>query len=387
MHCLVIYQFEKKIDDILIRFGVLKTTPIVVAFSGGADSLSTLIALKHLGYNVKRAIYVNHALRPTSELEQEICLNKENAKKLGVELVIKNLNKGDIEEKAKNDSIGIEAAARELRLSILEDETKRNGEKFIVTGHNQNDRDEWDIISFFRGSLKNTTIPYYRPPYIRPLLNTPHKDAVKYCKNNDFNYSEDSTNVSEDNLRSKIRLTLSKHIENVFPSFSNALKIKRELEEFDDEKPLEVEETKYYSLDCRAIKTSDMKNTSARCKVNAVLNALSSWNRRSYGGRFALSDVKEILTLTKTQNAKTLLISDIYVFKTSKFLDEEKLIFISKKTIDDALNNRDKNTTYAEENIKIKTPEGTKTPLKILKDKKVPRVIRPLIKLSEIKDI
>ena len=383
----MIYQFEKKIESVLTRYGVERTTPLIVSFSGGADSLSTLIALKQLNYNVSRAIYVNHALRSDEELQHEIKLNKENAGKLNVLLEIKTIANGEIEAKAKHDNIGIEAAARTLRLSILENEAKNGGEKYIITGHNRDDRDEWDIISFFRGSLKNTTIPYYRPPFIRPLLNTTHKDAVKYCMLYGFEHSEDSTNKSEDNLRSKIRINLIQSIENVFPSFSNALNIKREIEEFDDEKEIETEKTKYFGLECIAIRTDAMKNTSARNKVNAVLCAFSSFKKNSYGGRFALSDVREVLTLVKDNNSKTLLISDIYVFKTHCFLSEEKLIFISKSTIDTALANRDKNEIYAEQNIKIKTPCGTKNALKILKDKKVPRIIRGLIKIDDIKNI
>ena len=383
----MIYQFEKKIQVILNKYEIDKTTPLLCAFSGGADSLSTLIALKKLGYNVKRAIYVNHALRSKEELDREIILNRENAKKLNVAFEIKNTKSGEILSKAKQDNIGIEAAGRELRLSILEQEMNSGGESFIVTGHNRNDRDEWDIISFFRGSLKNTTIPYCRKPFIRPLLNTTHKDAEKYCKLCGFEYSEDSTNKSEDNLRSKIRINLIKSIENVFPSFTNALNIKRELEEFDDEKQIATQKSEYFGLECIAINIADMKNTSARNKVNAVLNAFSSFDKSSYGGRFALSDVREVLALIGENNSKTLLISGIYVFKTRCFLSEEKLIFISKSTVDNAFARRDKNEVYAEENIKIKTPCGTKSALKILKDKKVPRIIRGLIKISDIKNI
>ena len=119
----MIYQFEKKIQAILNKYEIDKTTPLLCAFSGGADSLSTLIALKKLGYNVKRAIYVNHALRSKEELDREIILNRENAKKLNVAFEIKNTKSGEILSKAKDDNIVCEVGefGAHMNVEILND--------------------------------------------------------------------------------------------------------------------------------------------------------------------------------------------------------------------------------------------------------------------------
>ncbi len=68
---------------------------IIVAFSGGADSLAllSLLATIHPKKKIK-AVYVNHLLRSEDELENEIAINRDNCKSIGVDFCLVEVGKG-----------------------------------------------------------------------------------------------------------------------------------------------------------------------------------------------------------------------------------------------------------------------------------------------------
>jgi tRNA(Ile)-lysidine synthase len=94
---------------------------VIVAFSGGVDSLALLILLKEV---IKKenlvAVYVNHRLRSEQELLKEELLNKKNCSFLEIPLRIVYLEKGEVEKISKQRGNGIEEAARYLRYKHLE---------------------------------------------------------------------------------------------------------------------------------------------------------------------------------------------------------------------------------------------------------------------------
>ena len=379
------YRFEKTVSDFLKRYDVSKEDSLIIAFSGGADSLSLMIALRRLNYTNVKGVYVNHNLRSKDEIKSEIALNKANAEKLGFDLFIKEIPEGVIKNGARGNEIGIEGEARNIRLSLLEAEAQMRNAKYILTGHNRDDRNEWEIISFFRGAVGFSTIPEYRHPYLRPLITLSHKDAITYCKSNKFKYSEDITNYEDEHLRCKVRNILIPEIEKVFPSFSKAFENRRSIYKTQDASEINIVSSTYYGIKCVEISVDDLNSSSIPERTNVIHNALSHFNKGTNGGRISLRDVKAILDIAGLSDSKTLLISGVYVFKTSYLLDKVMLIFMKQVDVNDAILNRDRAKKYAEEGVKIKVNGATKSALKHLKDKKVPRVIRPLIPLDEIK--
>ena len=383
----MIYRFEKKIKDYILRHHIKNNDSILVAFSGGPDSLALTIALKRLKFNNLKCVYVNHNLRSAFELDKEIELNKLNTNKLGVELLVRDIDKGKILKGARDNQIGIEAEARNLRLKILEEEQRKYNAKYIATAHNSNDRDEWEIISFFRGGIGFSTIPEYRFPYIRPMINATHNEAIEYCKYYRYTPSIDSTNEENDHLRCKVRNILVPVIESIFPSFNKALENKREIYSTNKEKDVSFIKIEYMEIDALCIDVLDFLNTSIPSRTTTILNVLSSIGKETNGGRFSLKDVNEILYVTNISESKTLLISGVYIFKTSYLFDSEKLVFMKKSDVDAAITRRDTSKSYVSEGIKIQTVCGTKSALKILKDKKVPRVLRQLVLVEDINKI
>lgn len=378
------FQFEKTIKDFFKEQNVKNSDNFIVAFSGGSDSLSLLIALKKIGCKNVLPVYVNHNLRGDDELKSEINLNRENAKSLGYDLKIVTIDKNIIESGARKNSIGIEAEARRLRLEILEKEAKLYNNAYILTGHNKNDSLEWEIISYFRGRPSYGFIPERRDMYLRPLLKITHDETKEYCLENGFKFALDSTNDENEHLRNKVRNILIPKIEEIFPSFSKTFETRRSLFSFDDEKEIDVNKCTYLGIPCIETRVKDFENHSISKKCDAVLTAFSYFNKTTNGGRVSFSSVYDVLSLLYANTSKSLLLYDIYVCKTSYLLDEEHLIFIAKKDVDKKLKERDKNKIYVKEGIKIKINGCTKTSLKVLKDKKVPSFLRPLFLVDEL---
>lgn len=186
------------------RFSLLENgvTTVTVALSGGADSMALLYVLlslkEELGITVKAA-HLNHMIRGEEALRDEEFV-KEQCKKLGVELFCE---RADVPAFAKKRGISTELAARELRYEFLE----RINEGVIATAHTASDNLETVLFNLARGSALDGLcgIPPKRGVFIRPIILCTRADIEEYCKENGIPFVTDSTNLSDEYTRNKIR--------------------------------------------------------------------------------------------------------------------------------------------------------------------------------------
>lgn len=186
---------------------------ICVALSGGADSVCLLHQLWQLtkSNNFKlSAVHINHHLRgEESNRDADFCQKLCADLKIPLEVyevdVINQMEKGE----------SVELAARRLRYEIFE---KCNAD-YIATAHNADDSLETFIINFSRGSgLRGLCgIPSSRGRYIRPLLNFTKQEILDYCNQNYLDYVTDSSNLSDDYTRNKIRHHILPELEKINP--------------------------------------------------------------------------------------------------------------------------------------------------------------------------
>ena len=180
---------------------------LLLAFSGGEDSLFLMSLLSLIAPERSAALYVNHGIRSGAELEREEAINAHNASLLGIPLVIKRIPEGDIKRLAKEGNIGIEAAARELRYGILRSYARDNGFDRILTAHHMDDQAETVIMRLL------SSAPFYALGGIRrddgmiyrPLLDIPKGTIRKGVARLGLEVSEDSTNSDTGYLRNSIR--------------------------------------------------------------------------------------------------------------------------------------------------------------------------------------
>ena len=180
---------------------------LLLAFSGGEDSLFLMSLLSLIAPGRSAALYVNHGIRSGTELEREEAINVHNASLLGIPLVIKRIPEGDIKRLAKEGNIGIEAAARELRYGILRSYACENGFDRILTAHHLDDQAETVIMRLL------SSAPFYALGGIRrddgmicrPLLDVPKEIIRRGVARLGLEVSEDSTNSDTGYLRNSIR--------------------------------------------------------------------------------------------------------------------------------------------------------------------------------------
>lgn len=195
----------KKVLHTISKHGMIGNGErVLVCVSGGADSVALLHVLLRLRnfYNINVfAAHMNHCLRGDEANEdenfvRELCNSKD------VELFIE---RHDVQDYAKHFKKTIEEAGRILRYEMFYRILTKHSLNKIALGHNLNDNAETIIMKLCRGTVINTGIHPKRQKIIRPLINITRHEIETYCLENDIDYRTDSSNLSNEYTRNKIR--------------------------------------------------------------------------------------------------------------------------------------------------------------------------------------
>ncbi|MBR3955188.1 MAG: tRNA lysidine(34) synthetase TilS [Clostridia bacterium] len=196
---------------------------VVVAFSGGADSVALLhflhIHADELGITVVAA-HFNHGIRG-AEADEDALFCDNFCKQHGIDFVTQ---KSDVPAEAAARHLGTEECARLLRYEFLQSVAT---DAKIATAHTNSDSCESFLFNFARGTgLQGLCgIPAVRENIIRPCIFCSASDTRQYCKENELSWREDSSNKQTEYARNKIRLEVVPHMNEVNPSFEeNALR-------------------------------------------------------------------------------------------------------------------------------------------------------------------
>ncbi len=193
--------------------GLPESTPILVGFSGGADSTALLFMLceygKRFGANIYAA-HINHCIRGAeADRDEDFC--KELCNKLGIEFFTL---RADVPSIAKNRGESIETAARNVRYEFFGKIMKEQDIPLLATAHNANDNLETMLFNLSRGSSLSGMcgIPLTRPcdggTVIRPILGMTKEEIYTFCEEHSLSYVTDSTNTDTDYTRNKIRANI-----------------------------------------------------------------------------------------------------------------------------------------------------------------------------------
>jgi tRNA(Ile)-lysidine synthetase-like protein len=170
----------------------------VVAVSGGVDSvvLLDLLARQHKTLTVA---HFDHGIRDDAKYDRELV--QKLAGKYGLPFVY---------HEGKLGAGASEAVARKVRYDFLHQVRQAAGAQSIVTAHHQDDLIETAFLNLMRGtgrkglsSLRSTDV------IKRPLLHLPKAEIVKYARDNQLVWHEDSTNQDERYLRNHVRLKIT----------------------------------------------------------------------------------------------------------------------------------------------------------------------------------
>ncbi|HYM20675.1 MAG TPA: tRNA lysidine(34) synthetase TilS [Candidatus Kapabacteria bacterium] len=238
-------SIESEALQVLHYAGVMKEDSVLVALSGGVDSVVLTAVLRKLQkkkYFKRLAIaHLNHTLRGT-DAEKDAAFVERYAKQLGIDYFGERV---DVRGFAKKNKLGIEEAGRELRYDFFERICKRDHFGFVVTAHHADDRIETILMNIARGTgLRGLAgIPKMRVltddiRIIRPLLEVPRDEIISFAKKNKLRWREDTSNTSDEYTRNRIRkyvvpaLKKSVHGHDLYPAVSHLVKSVEDAESF-----------------------------------------------------------------------------------------------------------------------------------------------------------
>lgn len=197
-----------------------QNSKILVALSGGADSVALLRILHSLGYKCEAA-HCNFHLRG-KESDRDEMFVRQLCQQYHIPLHIIDF---DTTRYAEEKRISIEMAARELRYEWFEKKRIECHANRIAVAHHQDDSIETMLLNLIRGT-GITGLLGIRPIngyIVRPLLCVSRKEIVCYLQSIGQEYVTDSTNLEDEYTRNKIRLHLLPLMQEINPAIKNSL--------------------------------------------------------------------------------------------------------------------------------------------------------------------
>ena len=193
---------------------------VLVALSGGADSVALLVALLKLGYHCE-AVHCNFHLRDKESDRDELFV-RQLCEKKGIRLTVVQF---DTTAYAKRHGISIEMAAREQRYNAFEELRASINAEAIAVAHHRDDSVETVMLNLIRGTgIKGLRGIQPKNGYIvRPLLCVGRTDITDYLKWRGEEYVTDSSNLTCDYTRNKIRLELLPLMAGINPSILESI--------------------------------------------------------------------------------------------------------------------------------------------------------------------
>lgn len=216
--------FEKKVSFTIEREHLLAPGQrVIVALSGGRDSVAELCVLKKLGYKCA-AVHVNFQLRGGESSRDELFV-RNLCGRLGVELFVRRYNTHGYAAQSKQS---IEMAARELRYNYFALVAEKLDAP-VAVAHHRDDNNETVLLNLVRGTglrglcgmaYKSQRTPNINKPYIivRPLLDVSRSEVQSYLQEIKQVYVDDSTNFVADVKRNKLRLEIIPQLAELNPS-------------------------------------------------------------------------------------------------------------------------------------------------------------------------
>ena len=186
----VIEDIKKTISD---------RSVVIVATSGGPDSMCLLDLIVHNTDLKVICAHINHKLRAESDEEALMVKDYCTGNNITYEYYEINGYKGNTED-----------YARKKRYAFFEKLLKKHNSTYLLTAHHGDDLIETMLMRLLRGNIDNISgfskITKRDGYYLyRPLIIKTKKNILDYCKKNNINYAVDQTNYSDNYTRNRIR--------------------------------------------------------------------------------------------------------------------------------------------------------------------------------------
>jgi tRNA(Ile)-lysidine synthase len=202
--------------------GISPRKKLIVAVSGGPDSVALLHLLLDAGHRKLVVAHFDHRLRGRAS-------SKDAAFVKGLSSTLDLPFEGgsaDVKSRAKVEKLSMEAAAREARYEFLSSIAKKHRTRAVLLAHHADDQVETCLFNFLRGSgiaglsgmkpCSPRTVVGIRLELLRPLLGITKEELLGYLKERKIRFREDATNAKAEASRNKLRLKVLPLIDSLF---------------------------------------------------------------------------------------------------------------------------------------------------------------------------
>ena len=195
---------------------------IAVGVSGGADSVALLRFLAALrpqfGWDLV-VCHIHHGLRG-AEADRDECFVRALAEQLGLPCAVSRIDAAAL---ALREHISVEEAGRMARYAFFAQTAGEGGR--IATAHTLDDSIETVLMNLVRGTgLRGLCgIPRIRGNIVRPLLDCTRAEVEDYLGALGQPYCTDSTNLTDDYTRNRIRHDILPRLCELNPNFPGAM--------------------------------------------------------------------------------------------------------------------------------------------------------------------
>lgn len=201
-------RFESDLLAQIQRRGDGVTGRVLVACSGGGDSVALLVLLwalrKSLGLELE-VLHADHGLRP--EAEADAAFVRQLCRALDLDLAEASLG---VKAHAKAQGLGLEMAARELRWDWFKQESAQAGDAMVATGHTLDDHTETVLLRLARGGGLGSLRPLAPRQGLRwsPLAELRREELRAYLRSRGLPWREDPSNQDAFTARNRWRALL-----------------------------------------------------------------------------------------------------------------------------------------------------------------------------------
>jgi len=194
---------------------------VLVAVSGGVDSVSLLFALISLSKQFSRfrisVAHLDHGLRATSAQDANFVRRLCGDWRLAC-----HVDRVDVESLACRSGCGVEEAGRNARRAFLQRIASEQGCERIALAHHMDDQAETVLLRMTRGSAVSglAAMAWQQGEFIRPLLNVSRSLIDDYLQHNKLPFVEDSSNAEVKYSRNRIRHEVVPALRKINPQVS-----------------------------------------------------------------------------------------------------------------------------------------------------------------------
>lgn len=193
---------------------------VIVALSGGADSVALLILLHRLGYHCSAAHCNFHLRGAESDRDMEYVIRL--CSSLGTPLETKHF---DVEERRQATGESVEMACRSLRYGWFRELLAAEPGTRLAVAHHLND----NVETFFLNALRGTGVAGLKGmlprngDIIRPLLEVTRSEIEDFLKKENIGFVTDSTNAENTFRRNRLRNIILPNLDEYFPGASERI--------------------------------------------------------------------------------------------------------------------------------------------------------------------